>query len=231
MLLTPFTAVSFGNNWSECVKFETLKHFHFLCCASMWKNCHQNAQCWKWFVTGWGKVLFAGMCMRFPAQNFTGWGMKGLIEKGKRGSLVPVLSIFVIYPVWGWRQRERVLKVRVNSFCNHWEMWCNSLLWSVRLSGWLHMRQSMVCECGCAVHERLAPGFWPHEFWFPSSMAIKGIGRNAVLLYSRADTVLCCVSLIDISPLEGNFMFEREWFVTCFSLPGSTASVNTDSSR
>ena len=83
---------------------------------------------------------------------------------------------------------------------------------------------------GCAVHERLAPCFWPCDCTALISMAIRGIGRNAVLLYSRADTVLCCVSLIDINLLEGNFMFEREWFVsTCFSLPGSTAFVNTGS--
>ena len=63
---------------------------------------------------------------------------------------------------------------------------------------------------GCAVHERLAPCFWPYECTALISMAIRGIGRNAVLLYSRADTVLCCVSLIDMSLLEGNFMFERE---------------------
>ena len=41
-----------------------------------------------------------------------------------------------------------------------------------------------------------APCFWPCECTALISMAIRGIGRNAVLLYSRADTVLCCVSLI-----------------------------------
>lgn len=152
MLLTPLTAMmSLENNWSECVKFEILKHFHILFYISMWQDFHQNPQYWKWQVICYrmGKDTVCRHVHAFSSPEILQSGaVKGLIEKGKTGSLVTVLSI-LLFVLCGAGDKERVLKVWVNSFCNHWEMWCSSLLWSVRLSGWLHVRRSMVREWLC----------------------------------------------------------------------------------
>ena len=44
--------------------------------------------------------------------------VKGLLDKGKTGSLFTVLSI-LLFILCGAGDKERVLKVWVNSFCNH----------------------------------------------------------------------------------------------------------------